>query len=219
MRIYKVGNAYIDKGGKLDPQDQLLRWLESDEKTIANMGGIRIKSFTKLDKDDTCNIPSSLFLFTEKTNNTAIDNPWQDVFDLITGDIEYWGDAKYDPSGIKTEILDWNGNKHLNNIFMQIKNKNIKIIPPIFHFTKETIGKVTFNGLFIMSDLITDTFNHKGHEIENYRVKLKKLEENEIFVNWINYRSSLESLDNINNKNLMEDIPVKWLEYIEENLE
>ena len=215
-KVYKVGETYIDKGGKQEPDDQLLRWLDSDEKTIANMGGIRVKSYTRLDRGDVQNMPSSLFLFTEKTDSTAVENPWKDMFDLVTGNIEYWGDAKFDPSGRKTEILNWNGNRHIHNIFSQIKKGLKNIIPPIFHFTKGNVGKVTFNGLFIINDLLTDVFQHKGHDIDNYRVKLKKLDTDEVHVNWINYRSSIDSLSELNNNNIISTIPLTWLDYIQE---
>ena len=151
-RKYIVGQSYIDKSTKKNEADQLLRWLDNDNKSIANLGGIRKKSYTKIDRNDVHNLPSSLFLFTEKTNNSSLENPWKDQFDLISGNIDYWGDAKYDKTQRKTKILDWNGNKVLNLIYKSIQNFR-DLIPPIFHFTKDRVGQVTFNGMFIIDNL------------------------------------------------------------------
>ena len=43
---YIVGNSYIDKSSKKHPKDQLLKWLDNDNVSIANLGGIRKKSYT-----------------------------------------------------------------------------------------------------------------------------------------------------------------------------
>ena len=40
--------------------------IEAFEWTIQNCGGIRIKSYTRIDKKITDNLPSSVYLFTEK---------------------------------------------------------------------------------------------------------------------------------------------------------
>lgn len=210
---YIVGNTYIDKSSKKHPDDQLLRWLDNDNVSIANLGGIRKKSYTKIEKKDVHNLPSSLFLFTEKTNNSSLENPWKDQFDLITGDINYWGDAKYDKTKRKTKILDWNGNKVLNLIFKSIKNFR-DLIPPIFHFTKDKVGEVTFNGIFTISKLNKEKFIHKGHEIDNFIVNLKKMDVDEIYLSWINYRSGVSSINQINQSNEMDKIPEKWIQYI-----
>jgi len=212
-RKYIVGQSYIDKSTKKNEADQLLRWLDNDNKSIANLGGIRKKSYTKIHRNDIHNLPSSLFLFTEKTNNSSIENPWKDQFDLITGNIDYWGDAKYDKTHRKTKILDWNGNKVLNLIYKSIQNFR-DLIPPIFHFTKDRVGQVTFNGMFIIDNLREQKFFHKGHEIDNYKVKLKKLDEEEIHLSWINYRSGVSSIEQINQSNAMDKIPHVWINYI-----
>ena len=60
----------------------------------------------------------------------------------------------------KTKILDWNGNKVLNLIYKSIQNFR-NLIPPIFHFTKDKVGQVTFNGMFIIDTLNEQKFSHK----------------------------------------------------------
>ena len=213
--IYKVGCEYIDKAQKKASDDQLLRWLNKDNITIQNCGGIRIKSYTRIDKKITDNLPSSVFLFTEKTNrSTGLENPWNDSINIINDDIEYWGDAKHDPLGKKKELLDWNGNRHLNNIYTKIQSNDLFLIPPIFHFTKYKQGKILFNGLFVIKNLLIEEFNHKSHIIKNYKVILNKLKVDEINLEWINYRSSIDEISELNNINLMSLIPNEWSNYI-----
>ena len=98
-------------------------------------------------------------------------------------------------------------------IFKSIKNFR-DLIPPIFHFTKDKVGEVTFNGIFTISKLNKEKFIHKGHEIDNFIVNLKKMDVDEIYLSWINYRSGVSSINQINQSNEMDKIPEKWIQYI-----
>ena len=154
----------------------------------------------------------------------SIIDSWEVVLKEMTKDFEvYYLETREKSSSIHVteRILTINSlGDDLPNVLSELNliNKSIQnfrnLIPPIFHFTKDKVGQVTFNGMFIIDTLREQKFFHKGYEIDNYKVKLKKLDEEEIHLSWINYRSGASSIDQINQANTMDKIPHVWINYI-----
>ena len=117
MNTYRVGHSYRDLTKRV-PEDEFINWLDTNGNTIGTTGGIRPKKFLSealhlsLGEVD---IPSSLILTTSNISQ-QYHNPWEDSVDYNSGNIIYWGDAKYDSENRSKKHLEFKGNKILHKI-------------------------------------------------------------------------------------------------------
>lgn len=202
MKVYRLGHEYTDHGKLQDPKDQFLRWVNIPGSGMLNSPGIRPLNFT-VNKN---NIPAYIILIThEKTG--GILNPWDDVIDLATGHIYYWGDAKYHPTKKHT---DFKGNQILQRVYNLILDDNARyLIPPILHFTKPKSGIVVFNGLCVMDKLELTWFVDHNHPVRNYRAYLTILDIEEVSIDWLHKRVTCSDL-----KLIQMDAPDNWRKYM-----
>jgi hypothetical protein len=134
VRDYRVGHDYRDLTKRIH-LDEFINWLDTEGHTIGNTGGIRPKRYVnKAVAHLLCNLPSSLILVTTGISQ-KFHNPWEDVVDYSTGQILYWGDAKYDKAGRKKQHTDFRGNRILERMHDQILRQDLRVVPPILHFT------------------------------------------------------------------------------------
>lgn len=95
--FWRVGHQYRDKAGVKFEEDELLRWLNTSAGSIANSGGIRFKdrvSGGPVDPETGRAVPAFFVLIT-RDMSAQHHNPWDDVVDEVSGNIYYWGDAKF----------------------------------------------------------------------------------------------------------------------------
>ena len=134
------------------------------------------------------------------------DNPWTDKLEENSGDLEYWGDARF--HGNK-RVDDWHGNKWLVRVHEEILLKNTIKIPPFLYFRRYQQGQVTFFGAFILEDLVKQPYYDDINDelILNYLCIMKRLPEKEIFSEWIVHRAKFMN-DNT------EYAPESWKKYL-----
>ena len=134
-------------------------------------------------------------------------NPWDDVVDLSSAEILYWGDAKFDP---KKRIDDFNGNSVLRKIYDYILDGENELVPPILHFSKPKSGQVQFNGLCVLRKLEISWFDDHGKPVRNYHAHLTILDCEEVSIDWLHHRvasSKAKTLDSHSN------CPDSWRHY------
>src|SRR5437868_5181112 len=99
MRSYRVGQSYRDLTKRVDG-DEFINWLDTNGSTIGTTGGIRSKKYLNeaiIRQLPRVGLPSSLILTTTNISQ-QFHNPWEDSVDYTSGQLIYWGDAKFDPS-------------------------------------------------------------------------------------------------------------------------
>jgi hypothetical protein len=210
MNTYRVGHSYRDLTKRV-PEDEFINWLDTNGNTIGTTGGIRPKKFLSealhlsLGEVD---IPSSLILTTSNISQ-QYHNPWEDSVDYNSGNIIYWGDAKYDSENRSKKHLEFKGNKILHKIHELILLNKRHLIPPILHFSRNKKGWVQFNGLCVLDSLETAWFEDKGRPIINFRCHLSLLDLEELPLPWIHERASSDNLELID-----QNAPLVWKGYI-----
>ncbi len=142
MKVFRIGHAYKDRGGVTKDGDEFLAWVNIPGSGMLNSPGIRpLKYVHKLSP-----LPAYLILVTHEKRRGML-NPWDDVIDHSTGQILYWGDAKFDK---KKRHIDFTGNKVLEAIYHYLLDGHMEFSPPILHFSKPQKGEVRFNGLCVL---------------------------------------------------------------------
>ena len=206
---WKVNQTYLDKGNWRDPEDQFMCYLHNGHKTIANSGGIRWQNFVNInpiEQQTKHKIPPYIVLLTARTS-VAWDNPWSDIVNYSSGQLIYWGDAKF--STANKSWSNFRGNKLLWSInLLRLDNKK-NLLPPFLHFTKSKSGKVKFTGLCRMRDCQLEWFDENGEPVQNLRVIFDILDIEELDVEWLKNRSLVET-DN----DLIRGAPKVWKDAI-----
>jgi uncharacterized ParB-like nuclease family protein len=132
-RVWRVGHEYRDRGGVKFADDELLNWLVTPAGSIANSGGIRFKDpvgNVVVDAESGKNIPAYIVLFT-RDMTAQHHNPWDDVVDEMSGNIQYWGDAKH--STRSKFYYQFKGNARLeavNNLRLSGRTGEMRSDPP-----------------------------------------------------------------------------------------
>lgn len=187
-RVWRVGHEYRDRGGYSFEDDEILRWLHTECGTIANSGGIRYKDPVSqvITDPETARLVPAYFVLITRDMSAQHHNPWDDVVDEVSGNIVYWGDAKF--SDRSKTYAAFKGNARLeaaNNIRLIGR---IADLPPILHFSKSRSGYLTFNGLCALSDLRHAWFEDGSRPVKNLRVLLSILDAEEVSATWLNSR-------------------------------
>ena len=183
MPQYRIWHTFRDTGSSANPEDEFLRWINITGSGIRNMGGIRPLKFTHLKLP----VQAYIVLVTVDRSRGSASNPWEDLVDLRTGTIVYWGDAKF---GAKT-IDEFIGNRALRAAWDQVLDNRRHLVPPILHFTKVDTGSVRFNGVCVLDRLELTWFeDHAGRPVRNYRAHLAVLDEEFVDVDWLHKRAT-----------------------------
>jgi HJR/Mrr/RecB family endonuclease len=171
---YRVGHDYIDDIANSKETDQFVKWMPG----IGNSKGIRPAKRKYSNSND---LPAFVVLLTRSVNHKH-HNPWDDIIDYNSSKIFYWGDAKFD---IRKGYKEFEGNKCLMAIYEKYLEGENSTIPPILHFSKNKKGRITFNGLCIITNVETTWFEDNKKPVKNYRFELTILDEERIRVNWL----------------------------------
>lgn len=187
-RSWRVGHEYRDRGGKTFEDDEILGWLNTDAGSIANSGGIRYKDpvGNRAIDDETGRPIPAFFILITRDMTAQHHNPWDDLVDEGSGNIHYWGDAKY--SSREKRYNAFRGNARLeatNNLRLAGR---LSEMPPILHFSKRRSGYLTFNGLCVLSDLRHPWFEDKGRPVKNLRALLSVLDTETVSAEWLRQR-------------------------------
>jgi hypothetical protein len=186
---WSVGAVYRDRGGWKAEDDQFLKYLRTDLATIANSGGIRFRDYESrniIDPETSRRVPAYFVLVTTE-GRTQFHNPWDDVIDTVSGDLYYWGDAKYFQEGRRFDAFT--GNSRV------IASNNLRLlgrtpeVPPFLHFTKSKIGYVRFNGLCVLTDVRQMWFEDHGQPVKNIRLLLSILDVDQVDPAWLRARA------------------------------
>lgn len=186
--FWRVGHQHRDKAGVKFEDDELLRWLNTSAGSIANSGGIRFKdpaSGGSVDPETGRAVPAFFVLITRHMS-AQHHNPWDDVVDEVSGNIYYWGDAKF--SAREKLFNQFPGNARVeatNNLRLA---GQLDQMPPILHFSKQKIGWLTFNGLCVLSDVRHAWFEDEGKPIKNLRILLSILDTEIVPAEWLRQR-------------------------------
>lgn len=197
-RVFRVGHDYRDRAGY--PDDEVLAWLTTGSGTISNAAGIRFKDQTikPTTDDETGRSVPAYFVLVTSDKSSQHHNPWDDVVDEISGNIHYWGDAKF--SSRKRAYNEFTGNSRLeavNNIRLAGR---LADMPPFLHFSRKRSGWLTFNGLCALSDLRHEWFEDKGKPVKNLRALLSVLDVEEVPADWLNARVLTDDLAGVDRK-------------------
>ncbi|NOD62037.1 MULTISPECIES: restriction endonuclease [unclassified Ruegeria] len=186
--FWRVGHQYRDKAGVKFEDDELLRWLNTSAGSIANSGGIRFKdpiSGGPVDPETDRAVPA-FFVLVTRDMSAQHHNPWDDVVDEVSGNIYYWGDAKF--SAREKLFNQFPGNARIeatNNLRLAGR---LDEMPPILHFSKQRSGWLTFNGLCALSDVRHAWFEDEGKPIKNLRILLSILDTETVPAEWLRQR-------------------------------
>ena len=192
--FWRVGHQYRDKAGVKFKEDELLRWLNTSAGTIANSGGIRFKDSVSqgpYDPETSRAVPAYFILMT-RDMSAQHHNPWDDIVDEVSGNIYYWGDAKF--SAREKLFNHFPGNARLeatNNLRLAGR---LDEMPPILHFSKQKSGWLTFNGLCALSDVRHAWFEDEGKPIKNLRILLSILDTEKVSAEWLRQRVIAEDV-------------------------
>ncbi|MBW0145772.1 restriction endonuclease [Sphingomicrobium clamense] len=203
-RSWRVGHEYRDRAGF--PDDEFLSWLRTDKGSIGNAGGIRFKDRfgdTATDAETGRQIPAYMILTTRDLPG-QYHNPWDDLVDDISGNIHYWGDAKF--SKRERYYDSFAGNARLEAINNLRLAGRLKDMPPILHFSRKRPGYLRFNGLCALSDLRHAWFEDKGKPVKNLRALLSILDEEEVCTVWLNARVTEASVTKVDSAHA----PTAW---------
>ena len=202
---YKIGHQYKDTGGTSKSEDQFLRWINIPNSGMRNQDGIRAINYVQFDSNY---IPAYIILVSHEIKSHG--NPWEDVIDLSTSQIYYWGDAKFDR---EKNYPDFRGNKRLLQTWEAVLQNDLDKVPPILHFNKPKKGIVEFTGLCVLSDLQITWFEDKGKPVKNYKCVLTILDEDIVNVDWLHYRARCNDISKLN-----DTAPKSWKSYIKGNI-
>lgn len=197
MNSYKVGHSYVDDIANSKSRDQFVTWIPG----MGNSKGIRPVRFKKIKTD----LPAFIILLTRQSSHRHL-NPWDDIIDYVSGQIFYWGDAKFNK---EKSYSDFDGNKVLLRSFEYHTEGGFYKVPPILHFTKSEKGRVTFNGLCAFTKLELTWFEDEGKPVKNFRYELVILDEEEVSTEWLYSRVNSDDISEINSK-----APKAWIDYI-----
>lgn len=186
--FWRVGHQYRDKAGVKFEEDELLRWLNTSAGSIANSGGIRFKDSVSGGSSDpeTGRPVPAFFVLITRDMSAQHHNPWDDVVDEVSGNIYYWGDAKF--SAREKLFNQFPGNARVeatNNLRLAGR---LEEMPPILHFSKQKSGWLTFNGLCALSDVRHAWFEDEGKPIKNLRILLSILDTETVPAEWLRQR-------------------------------
>lgn len=190
---FRVGHEYRDRVGY--PGDEFIAWLTTEAGSISNGGCIRFKdspSGPVIDEETNRTVPAYFVLITSDKPGQH-HNPWDDVVDEISGNIHYWGDAKF--TSRKRAYNQFTGNARLeaaNNLRLA---GQLAKMPPFLHFSRKRSGWLTFNGLCALSDLRHEWFEDQGKPVKNLRALLSILDVEEVPVDWLNSRVTCDDLE------------------------
>ena len=192
--FWRVGHEYRDRAGVKFDDDELLRWLNTSKGTIPNSGGIRFKdSISECPVDpETGRVIPAYFVLVTRDMSAQHHNPWDDLIDQVSGNIFYWGDAKF--SSRRKLFNQFAGNARLeatNNLRLAGR---LDELPPILHFSKKRTGYLTFNGLCALSDVRHAWFEDKGKPIKNLRILLSILDTEMVDAAWLNQRVTMRDI-------------------------
>lgn len=186
--FWRVGHLYRDRAGVKYEDDEFLRWLNTTAGSIANSGGIRFKdpaSGGPVDPETGRAVPA-FFVLTTRDMSGQHHNPWDDVVDEVSGNIYYWGDAKF--SAREKLFNQFPGNARIeatNNLRL---SGRIDEMPPILHFSRPKKGFLRFNGLCALSDVRHAWFEDEGKPIKNLRILLSILDTETVPAEWLRQR-------------------------------
>lgn len=207
---YRIGHQYRDTTRRI-PEDEFINWLDTEGITIGTTGGIRSKRFNNLAIGPSESpLPAVLVLVTRQFSH-QYHNPWEDLVDYSTGQIFYWGDAKFNKDRSKKHN-HFRGNKILESMYDRILEQNLRKLPPILHFVKDKKGYVKFSGLCAMEKLDITWYEDRGNPIKNFRARLAILDIEEVELSWLNSRALSEEVECID-----ENAPKVWKDYITGN--
>ena len=219
--VYRVGYNYRDlTSTKAGSGDEFLKWLSQADSavggpnTIGSTGGIRPKKFINKGlqiPEGFEGLPSSLILTTTNISQ-QFHNPWEDLVDYGTGQIVYWGDAKYDENKRFKKHQEFKGNKVLLLINELLLKQERTFVPPILHFSRNKRGYVQFSGLCVLERIETSWFEDKGRPITNLRCILSILDLEECPVAWLHSRAVAGEPEAID-----KNCPRVWRDYINGN--
>jgi hypothetical protein len=219
--VYRVGYNYRDlTSTKAGSGDEFLKWLSQPDSevggpnTIGSTGGIRPKRFinkTLKVPEGSAGLPSSLILTTTNISQ-QFHNPWEDLVDYGTGQIIYWGDAKYDENNRSKKHQEFKGNKVLLLINELLLKQERTFVPPILHFSRNKKGYVQFSGLCVLERIETSWFEDKGRPITNLRCILSILDIEECPISWLHERAVASKPEDIDKK-----CPDVWRDYLRGN--
>ena len=198
---YRLGHEYKDSGSSQNPDDQFLRWLNVPGSGMRNMPGIRPFKFVNLRLP----VPAYIVLVTHERSANPAANPWEDSVDLHSGQITYWGDAKFDE---RRTIDDFLGNRAIRTAFDLVLDNRRELAPPILHFSKPKAGIVKFNGVCVFDALELTWFEDKGRPVRNYRARLTILDVETVEVEWLHQRAIATAESNLQGSG-----PVAWRLY------
>lgn len=187
-QFWRVGHQYRDRAGVKFEDDELLRWLNTHSGAIANSGGIRFKdpsSNSSVDNETGRTIPAYFILIT-RDMSAQHHNPWEDIVDEASGNIYYWGDAKF--SSRDKLFNQFAGNARIEAINNLRLAGRLEELPPILHFSKPRSGFLTFNGLCALSDVRHAWFEDHGKPIKNLRILLSILDTEIVPAEWLRQR-------------------------------
>ena len=208
--IYKLFETYKDSASPKREEDQFLRWLSVNNKTIKNTGGIRPRYFDYLENYK--NYPAFVVLATDDRPGEVNLSEWEDIIDIDKGKILYWGDAKYNEIYEKHGYLAFFGNKNIQKI-NKIMQKNLRnLIPPIFHFMKKKKGFMFFTGVYLIEEINVKEFYSKNKKIQNFQISLDRIDIPELNLNWVHARTNAKDINDLTSNN-----PYQWNGYINNN--
>ena len=206
--VYRVGHEYRDLTKRI-PEDEFINWLDTDGHTIGTTGGIRPKRYIDPNMHRHARgVPSALFLITTRVSQ-QYHNPWDDIVDYSTGQILYWGDAKFDSGRRQKKHNEFTGNRIVERIHDLILGRNLEFVPPILHFTKLNKGLIQFSGLCVLDRLETTWYEDNDRPIKNFRCHLSILDAETVDVKWLHARASAKMTSD-----LKTNAPEVWMDYI-----
>jgi hypothetical protein len=185
-RAFKVDHEYRDSSDTAT--NEFHRWIG-----VKLSGGIR-----PLKRRDGDGLAVLVLLSSEVS--VATYNPWEDVLDPLQGRLWYWGDAKAHPTKTRD---DFQGNRYLQQIWIDVNEGNFDRVPPILHFSKPKKGLVRFNGVCVLKELQDAWMEEKGKRVRNYLARLDVLPIELCDVAWL--RARVRGDDTL--------APPEWLHY------
>jgi hypothetical protein len=185
FKKYVVGNEYVDRRDKADPEDQFLRWFNEPLNTGLWVSfGISGLSYTK--NMDLKKLGRSVIVLVASDH----ENSYHDIINTGTGGIQYWGDNR--DSGVAASSK--RGNKIILDAYNTINTQPKELHPVILFFDKRGLkGKIKFLGVCKMVKVETLEYNYEGETVENLLISLQLIEEQkQIFVEDLHERCESE---------------------------
>ena len=184
QQTFEKGQTYRDTSDPSNENDQFLRWFFIEKgHGLPNSRGVRWLKYGKEWKDSP--VPSAIVLISNPVQS-KFPNPWEDTIDLEQGVIGYWGDNK-SPS---REPLSCPGNKMLDKLDRHIREtESSEFTPPVLHFTKETSGKLVFDGLCAVEAIRHREMETPEGPVQNIHVDLKILPTAAVSAVWLRNRA------------------------------